>query len=139
MPNFYSAASRHWDNSAFLSDHHRYQEAAYLAGYAAECALKALIEQGGLMGRPFGHSLVDLTGDGLELALLLSPMLRRYQVGPIVAYAPGLGQWRETHRYEETGFLSETDFKSIVAEAHEVTRLVLVGCTLDGFIEDIPV
>ena len=136
MTHFISAASRHWDNSAFLSTHDRHQEAAYLAGYAAECALKALVEQGGLQGRPFGHSLVNLSGDGLELALLLSPLLRRYPVGRVTP--AGLGQWRETHRYAETGFLAEADFQSIVADAHAVTELILVGFTLDGLLEDIP-
>lgn len=138
MENFYSAASRHWDNSAFLSDHNRHQEAAYLAGYAAECALKALVERGGLLGRPFGHSLVDLSGEGLELALLLNSLLRRYEVSSIIAHAPGLAQWRETHRYKETGFLPDADFQNIVTEAHEIARLILVGFTLDGLKEDIP-
>jgi hypothetical protein len=138
MENFYSAASRHWDNSAFLSDHNRHQEAAYLAGYAAECALKALVEQGGLLGRPFGHSLADLSREGLELALLLNPLLRRYDVSPVASHAPGIGQWREIHRYEETGFLPETDFQNIVTEAHKIAQLILVGFTLDGLKEDIP-
>ena len=138
MKNFYSATSRHWDNSAFLSDHNRHQEAAYLAGYAAECALKALVEQGGLLGRPFGHSLADLSGEGLELALLLNPLLRRYEVSPVASHTPGLRQWRETHRYEETGFLPETDFQNIVTEAHKIAQLILVGFTLDGLKEDIP-
>jgi HEPN domain-containing protein len=133
MENFYSATSRHWDNSAFLSEHGRHQEAAYLAGYAAECALKALIEKGGLAGRPFGHSLADLSGDGLELALLLSPLLRRYEVTRVISTA-GLSQWRETHRYEETGFLPDADFQRIVAEAHEVAQMILVGFTLDGLL-----
>ena len=136
MENFCSAASRHWDNSTFLSNHNRHQEAAYIAGYAAECALKALIEKGGLRGRPFGHSLVELSGDGLELALLLSPLLRRYEVPPVVAQTSGLAQWRETHRYEETGFLPEADFQNIVAEANGIARQILVGFTLDGLLAE---
>jgi len=138
MTDFISAASRHWDNSAFLSTHDRHQEAAYLAGYAAECALKALVEQGGLEGRPFGHSLANLSRDGLELALLLSPLLRRYQVGAVTPNAAGLGQWRETHRYAETGFLPEADFQNMVADAHAVAQQILVGFTLDGLLEDMP-
>ncbi|MCH8293532.1 HEPN domain-containing protein [Candidatus Poribacteria bacterium] len=140
MENFCSAASRHWDNSAFLSNHNRHQEAAYLAGYAAECALKALIEEGGLHGRPFRHSLVGLSVDGLELALLLNPLLRRYEVSPVVADTSGLGRWEETHRYEETGFLSEADFQDIVTQANKIARKILVGFTLDGLLAggDIP-
>jgi hypothetical protein len=136
--DFYSASSRHWDHSQFLGDHGRWQEAAYLAGYAAECALKALVEQGGLMGRPFGHSLVQLTGEGLEMALLLNPLLRRYPVEPIATGLPGLGHWSEAHRYEETGFLPEADFRQMVTEAHRVVEWILVRLTLDGQREEIP-
>ncbi len=138
MENFYSAASRHWDNSIFLSNNNRPQEAAYLAGYAAECALKALVERGSLPGKDFGHSLANLSQEALELALLLNPLLRRYQVSPIVMPPSGLGQWSETHRYEETGFLSEAEFQKIIAEAHEIAHLILVDFTLDGLLEDIP-
>ncbi len=82
--------------------------------------------------------LFNLSGDGLELALLLSPLLRRYQVGPVMQGGPGLGQWRETHRYEESGFLSDAEFQGIVRDADAVTQLILVGFTLDGLLEDIP-
>ena len=61
-------------------------------------------------------------------------------MSPVVAQTSGLGQWQETHRYEETGFLSEADFQNIVAQANEIARQILVGFTLDGLLEeeDIP-
>ncbi len=138
MTDFYSAASRHWHTSTLLSDNQEFQQAAYLAGYAAECSLKALVEESGLFGKDFGHSLAKLSDDGLEMALLLNPLLRRYQISPIVMASPGLGQWHETHRYEKTGFLPEDAFKRIIDEAGEIAELVLVGFTLDGLLESMP-
>ena len=139
MPeDYYSAASRHWDNSRFLGQNGRWQEAAYLAGYAAECSLKALVELGDLVGQRLGHNLAQLRGDGLELALLLNPLLRRYPVGLPGAGLPGLNRWSETHRYESTGFLPEAEFQQMVAEAHKIARHILIELALDGRLEEIP-
>jgi hypothetical protein len=139
MPvDFRSASSRHWDNSRFLADNNRWQEAAYLAGYAAECALKALVEQGGLLGRSFSHDLAKLSDDGVAMALLLNPLLRRYPVEPIAANLPGLSTWSETHRYEATGFLPESDLQQIVAAANHMAELILTGLILDRLFEDVP-
>lgn len=135
--NFSSAAARHWDNSAFLAHHNRYQEAAYLAGYAAECALKTLVQIGDerLGGKTFGHNLVNLSGDGLTLALLLSPTLRRY---PLQTPPPNNPQWREESRYHATDFSSAPQFQTIINEAHQTAGRILIGLTLDGFLEAMP-
>lgn len=140
MPDdFYSSAVRHWDNSAFLASHLRWQEAAYLAGYVAECALKELIEQSNMAPLPFRHDLARLLDDGIELALLLSPLLRRYPLVNPRGALPGLRRWSETHRYEATGFMAESDFAQIVTDAHNVARSILVGLVLDGKELEMPV
>lgn len=138
MTDFYSAASRHWHTSVLLRDNQEFQQAAYLAGYAAECSLKALVEESGLLGKDFGHSLVKLSKEGLEMALLLNPLLRQYQISPIVMASPGLGQWSETHRYEKTGFLTEVEFRRMINEAVAIAQLILVEFTLDGLLGSIP-
>ena len=137
IDNFPSAAARHWDNSSFLAQHHRYQEAAYLAGYAAECALKILVEIGGaeFRGRTFGHSLANLSDDGLTLALLLNPILRRY---PIPIQSNSNVHWSEESRYCVTGFLSDQQFQTMITEAHQTAGRILIGLTLDGVWEDMP-
>ena len=40
MEDYASAAARHWDNAIYLAQDNRWQEAAYVAGYVAECAFK---------------------------------------------------------------------------------------------------
>jgi len=136
--DFPSAAVRHWDNSAFLAQQARWQEAAYLAGYAAECALKKLAEVGGLPARPFGHELSRLIDDGLVLALLLSPRLKRYPQALPSGALPGLRRWSESHRYETTGFMAEAEFRQIVQEAHQAAESILIGLVLDGDLQELP-
>jgi len=55
--------------------------ARYLAGYVAECALKAVIEQSDPMlhAPAFGHQLTKLEGDGFDLAIALAPRTARYR------------------------------------------------------------
>ncbi len=74
MENFYSAASRHWDNSAFLSDHNRHQEAAYLAGYAIDYNPN-LININRLS--QVVASLTDLNGDYAQLVQTIGTFLGR--------------------------------------------------------------
>lgn len=136
MEDYVSAAARHWDNVQFLADDNRWQEAAYLAGYIAECSAKALLERTApdILFRQLKHNLVALTGEALEMAVLLNPALRRYPV----AGGPGVSRWMPEHRYERTGFLAEADFQQIVAEAQEIGRAILLELVLDGLVEDIP-
>ena len=139
MPEDYpSAAARHWTESEFLTSQAHWQEAAYLAGYAAECALKVLVNRGGVAGRKLGHDLVALSGHGLELAVLFNPLLRRCHtdLGHIVA--AGLPAWSETQRYDRTGALPEAEYQSIAAQAAAVARAVLVTLVLDGDLPEVP-
>jgi hypothetical protein len=48
-PDYVSAASRHRRDANFLFENKHHDNAAYIAGYVAECALKAIIE---IAGRP---------------------------------------------------------------------------------------
>ena len=77
---FASAAARHWRDAQLLFDCDRFDNAAYLAGYAVECSLKVLLQVGTLAPRAFGHELDRLSGDALFLACLLTPSVRRYHI-----------------------------------------------------------
>ena len=130
--NFPSAAARHWTESCFLAAEAHWQEAAYLAGYAAECSLKALVELGGVLGRPLGHDLVALSGPGLEMAVLLNPRLRRLQNPLVCATASGLPPWSETQRYEATSARPPSEYEAMTRSSCEMARIVLTNLTLDG-------
>ena len=140
MEDFASAAARHWDNVQFLERDNRWQEAAYLAGYIAECSLKALLERTApdILLRSLGHNLVALTGDALEMAVLLNPASRRYRVLTLASGTGGIGQWQPEHRYAVTGFLPDSAFQQMIADAQEIGRSVLIGLVLDGILEDVP-
>lgn len=138
MPDdFASAASRHWDNSVFLYDNGRFQEAAYLAGYVAECTLKFCIVTADPSAnvRKLAHNLPVLTSDGLELAKILNPLMNRYHLSHPLS---DLLEWSEQHRYEKTGFWTDGKFKAIILQAHQVVEQILITMVLDGFLEEVP-
>lgn len=138
MENFASAAVRHWDNSTFLADNGRYQEAAYLAGYTVECTLKALVQKGGLDARAFSHDLARLNNEGLELALLLSPQLRRYPTAS-TSNLQGFKAWLPEYRYAKTSLQPKQTqiFKYILQDADLIAQQILIGLILDG-LEELP-
>jgi len=140
MEDFASATVRHWQTTDFLASEGYWQQAAYLAGYVAECALKSLLMHTTVTIPPkdISHDLARLVGDALELAWILTPATRRYPIPRINPGSPGIGEWRPEHRYARTGFLPEKRFKRIVSEAQIVGSSVLIGLVLDGVIKDLP-
>lgn len=136
--HYSSAAARHWNESAYLGTAMHWQEAAYLAGYAAECALKVLVNLGGLFGRKFGHDLAALSGPGLEIAVLCNPLLRRLHSDLSATVSAGLPAWSEANRYEQTGARAPAEYENVVAKTCELARVVLVNLTLDGEWEEVP-
>jgi len=141
MPeNYSSAAARHWNESDFLrcADDEHWQESAYLAGYAAECALKVLVDFGGVAGRKLGHDLSALSGPGLEMAVLFNPQLRRLHCDVSAAVSSGLPAWSESYRYDKTGEKSSAEYLDIISKATTIAKVVLVNLTLDGSLKDIP-
>ena len=120
------AAATHW------------QESAYLGGYAAECALKVLVGLGGVPGRPLGHDLFALSGEGLEMAVLFNPRLRRLHAPLAHAVVAGIPQWSETQRYEATNTLPEAHYESIARTSCRLAEIILTGLTLDGDLQEVP-
>ena len=141
MPeNYSSAAARHWNESGFLfsAGAEHWQEAAYLAGYAAECALKALVDLGSVTGRKFGHDLAALSGPGLEMAVLFNPQLRRLHYDVSAAVSSGLPAWSETYRYDKPGEKDPGQYREIISKATAIAKVVLVNLALDGSLDEIP-
>ena len=140
MEDFASATARHLDNVVYLKQDNRWQEAAYLAGYVAECAYKTLLEHTapGVLLRPLGHNLAALSGDALEMALLLNPAHARYHHGASHIGMIGIGGWDPQDRYERTGFRAEVEFRRMVAEAEIIGAGLLSNLVLDGVLQEAP-
>ena len=98
--NFAQAAIRHWDSSRRLKEEGRLQDAAYLAGYVGECALKAVMVALDSPSAPkaYGHDLEALSGDALDTAALFTSDMGRYSdiAAPLTTIA-----WKPEWRYEE--------------------------------------
>lgn len=139
--NFSSAAARHWNESSFLtgagSEH--LQEAAYLAGYAAECALKVLVQLGSVAGKKLGHDLAALSGPGLEMAVLFNPQLRRLHCDVSICVSSGLPAWNESYRYDETDAKSAHEYRDIILKSSTIAAAILTNLALDGTLTEIPV
>ncbi|MCS7281995.1 MAG: hypothetical protein RMK65_06565 [Anaerolineae bacterium] len=133
--DYISAAFRHWESCEILGNNHQWQDAAYLAGYIAECSMKGALEHAFGQARDevrrFGHNLAQLHLRGLELAMVLNPAARRYWPDPlpqeILLWSPG-------HRYARTGCLSDGEFQRIVDAAEQIGERILLGMALDGLI-----
>lgn len=66
--NFYEAAIRHLTDGRILQKEECYDNAVYLYGYAAECALKSMItvycgNADGFLRRAYSHSGADILND----------------------------------------------------------------------------
>ncbi|MCD6327601.1 HEPN domain-containing protein, partial [bacterium] len=97
--DFASATARHYCDSQLLLAEQRFDNAAYLAGYAVECGLKALIMHGGGQPRAYSHELSTLGGKALDLAVLLSPALRHYHINIIGEMLRACDGWKPELRY----------------------------------------
>jgi hypothetical protein len=137
-PDFSSAATRHLRDAEHLLGTSP-GNARYLAGYVAECALKAVIEQSDPMlhAPAFGHQLAKLEGDGFDLAIALAPRTARYR--PRAAAVHDLrNHWSESIRYESTSDTKVAVATHVVALAREVYEACVIAMLLDGVIAEPP-
>lgn len=112
----------------------RYDNALYLAGYVAECALKAVIACCEGDPKTFGHGLTRLRGEGLELAFVVSPASTRYR--PPEKAVADLGSRWSTHLRYERSHVTENAARDAVARAEEVWTATAGQMYLDGLIAD---
>lgn len=140
MEDFVSAASRHWDTAVFLARHERWQEAAYLAGYVAECSWKGLLALTApdVALKRLGHDLGALSGEALDMAMLLSPATRRHGLPRGGARGTCLASWTPDMRYAKTEGTGLAGFRRTVEDGVGVGERVLLGMVLDGVIKELP-
>jgi hypothetical protein len=132
--NFAQAAIRHWDSSRQLKDAGRLQDAAYLAGYVGECALKAVMVALDSPSDPkaYGHDLEALSGDALETAALFASGIGRYSdiAAPLTAI-----EWKPEWRYEGN-VASPDSFATAFGLSHKIGLSLLFALALDGLLEE---
>lgn len=134
-PDFASAATRHLADASRLHRLLRFDNAAYHAGYAVECSLKAVIEQTGVRSREYGHRLLKLERDGLAIASLMVPGCVRY--GPAAADVRHVSdRWTESMRYSRTGTTSGEHSDTLLGAASRVWRTCVGQMFLDGLSEE---
>src|SRR6266511_2976341 len=100
MPeNYVSAAARHLDDAQVLLNSQRYDNAAYLAGYVAECALKVLLISPAPSPKAIGHDLPLLTTDVLNMLWVFAPALKRYALPSQPEVLELINNWNPEQRY----------------------------------------
>lgn len=135
-PDFPSAACRHLrDAKALLATSP--ENALYLAGYVAECSLKAVIERSGVHAPAFGHQLTKLEGDGFDLAVALSPRSARYRTSAESVMKLRSG-WSESKRYDSTGDTKHEQAEEMVKLAGKIFRDCVIAMVLDGLLPELP-
>lgn len=136
MPNaFASAAARHWEDAERLFGADRFDNAAYLAGYAVECSLKVLIQAGGTTAERLKHELPAIAGDALYLACLMAPFLHRYRFQRTSEFEQVVRSWSPELRYAPTGQISRETATAWVRAAEATYRAVVIEAALDGWTE----
>lgn len=138
MPNvdFAAAATRHLRDASFLLESGRSDNAFYLCGYAVECSLKAVAGWSGLPPERFGHHLMKLEGDALDLAMAIAPATARYRP-PGASVRVISSSWSTECRYYENG-ISTTRATAILIEAQKVWESCIGEMFLDGLIQELP-
>jgi HEPN domain-containing protein len=133
--DFASAATRHRSDANLLLKERRPDNAAYLSGYVVECALKAVVARSGVPAGPYGHKLLQLATDGLDLAIMISPLSSRFRP-PLKSVKQVRTQWTEQQRYVRTGVWEDARAEALLAAADEVWRSCVGAMFLDGFIPE---
>ncbi len=133
--SYASAARRHLSDAQTLLSAARPDNAAYLAGYAAECGVKAVMTQAGF--RMWFH-LDQLPARALALAADLSASARQYPVDLDPDVLSIRSAWKPGLRYARTGAASYPQAERIVTCAAEVFRKTVLALVLDGYMERLP-
>jgi HEPN domain-containing protein len=134
--DFVKSSTRHLRDARLLLAESRYDNSFYHSGYVVECALKAVAGWPGLFAERYGHKLMKLQGDALDLAMVLAPTTARYRP-PTSAVSAVSSSWSTNCRYyadEVTPHQAE----SILLEAGRVWDSCIGEMFLDGLIQELP-
>jgi hypothetical protein len=144
-PDFQAAAHRHHGDAAFLLANSRWANADHLAGLAAECALKAIMQlmpfgatpnaQGILVWGPSSKKLkqhVDKLWS--ELALNLSGYTAPTFIGLLTGPGPGpFANWRVEDRYSDGLTVTQQEANDHLGATRQVL-IVLQQAMIDGYV-----
>lgn len=132
------AAVKHCDDARHLLSGSHADGAAYLAGYAVECALKTLIQVERATVAPVGqwkHRLNDLSIEALRLAALPTNKTARYLSNPALTtlrYGPPPAGWKEDLRYYPAGTIPQPTAEQWVDEADRLYIEIIGELKKDG-------
>lgn len=135
--DYASAAARHLHDAKTLLSVERPDNAGYLAGYVAECGVKAVIEKAGVPLKKKWH-LHQVSRDQLLVAADLSHAVRRYPVDLDDDFAALQRAWHTDLRYARTGSLKPGASRDLVDRAEGVWRKTIGAMVLDGVLESVP-
>jgi HEPN domain-containing protein len=133
--NYASAAGRHLNDARSLCNAGRWDNTGYLAGYAAECSVKAVIDRAGIRLRVH---LNEIPQELMLLAADLSFAARRYPVDMDPDVHMVRSKWAPGLRYAETGTLAQQDAQVLVESADGVFGRTVIAMVLDGLFERVP-
>jgi hypothetical protein len=138
------AVLKHCEDARHLISGNRSDGAAYLAGYAVECALKTLVqvEKGNAAPvRQWNHHLNDLSAEALRLAAQATSKTAKYLTNPSlttmnyctppVGCTPWVG-WNETLRYRPAGTIPAPTAEQWVQEAERLYVEIIGELKKDG-------
>jgi HEPN domain-containing protein len=118
------AAIKHCDDARRLLSASRPDGAAYLAGYAVECALKTLVQVEERSTRLVrGHNLNNLSTQALGLAAQATNKTARYLTNPALTtlrYDNPPAGWKEYLRYYPVGTVPAPTAEQWVEEAERL-------------------
>lgn len=134
--DFIASSPRHLRDAHILFEAGRYDNSFYHAGYVVECALKAVAAWPGLPPEPYGHKLMKLSGEALDLAMAISPATARYRPDPASVRVVS-SAWSTECRYHSDGVTSQQAGR-LLQEAQKVWESCIGGMFLDGLIQELP-
>jgi hypothetical protein len=137
--DFLSAALRHARDAEHLLDegmgYTSPDQAYHLAGFAPECARKAVLAERWL-DKALGHGIESTAEEVLEFALSLDPLARRYDPAGNRARWPALAGFRVEARYERTGTRDRASAEALCREAREAVDATVLALWTDGRIPE---
>ena len=132
--NFANAAARHLDDAMLLQDQHRHDNAAYLSGYVAECAMKVVLEASSISPKRLGHELDTISVDAMSLLWIVAPAMRRYELPSSSDVDDLIQGWKPELRYCKSGEFDLVKAGQWTTAAHCVYSSFVVNSVLDGWI-----
>jgi hypothetical protein len=133
--NLLSAALRHARDAMHLLDvghsGHSSEQAFHLAGFAPECARKALLGDR-VFDKVLGHRLDAGAEVVLEAALALAPHARRYGARSWAVRYPALSSWSVHSRYNRSDTTAAATVTPVVEQAAKAVQETVAALFADG-------